>query len=56
MKIQNKTNESAQDLLNEIERGEIKQENFKEWAFKKFYPELWNHRQADLNLSLVVGK
>ena len=56
MTNQNNTNESAQDLLNEIEREEIKQEDFKEWAFKKFYSELWNHKQADLNLSLVVGK
>ena len=52
----NQNNMEMQDLINEIEREEIKQENFKEWAFKKFYPELWNHRQADLNLSLVVGK
>ena len=51
-----KQNESVQDLINEIEREEIKQEEFKEWAFKKFYSELWNQRQANINLSLVVGK
>ena len=45
-----------QDLINEIEREEIKQENFKEWAFKKFYSELWNQRQASINLSSVIGK
>ena len=52
----NQNNMEMQDLINEIEREEIKQENFKEWAFKKFYSELWNRRQANINLSLVVGK
>ena len=53
----------AQDILNEIEREEsqekarqqeskTRQEEFKQM----FYKDIWNHEQADLNLSKVVGK
>jgi hypothetical protein len=55
--------EKAQDLINEIEREQTAEEEQNERGkqraneFKQmFYKTLWNHEQADLNLSLVVGK
>jgi hypothetical protein len=50
----NKT--KAQDLINQIGLEEEAKKEFKQWILKTFYPNIWNQEQADLNLSLVVGK
>lgn len=54
---------NIQDLINEIdieqkiekqqnEKAKIKVQEFK----KRFYKTIWEQEQADLNLSLIVGK
>lgn len=44
---------NAQDILDETPTGEIWT---KDKFLEKFYPEVFKQKQAELNLSLVVGK
>jgi hypothetical protein len=41
----------AQDLINEIETEQKNQIDIKEYALKKFYPNIWIQKQTDLNLT-----